>query len=90
MLTSIAISAISLFSISPAYAITATPSATPTVTVTPSDNQVNSNLQDRIRNMVQQNVSTTEAKLKEKLNELSLVGYAGKVTAVANSNLNLS
>jgi hypothetical protein len=84
----------------PSFAFIATSSATkaivtpsikisPSVTVTPSDTEIDNNLKDRIKTMVQQNLSTTEAKLKEKLTEMSLVGYAGKVTAVTATNLTI-
>lgn len=71
---------------SSAIAVTSTSSASTSNT---EETEVNTNLQDRIRNMVQQNVSTTEAQIKEKINQLSLVGYTGKVTEVAASNLTI-
>lgn len=71
---------------SSAIAVTSTSSASTSNT---EETEVNTNLQDRIRNMVQQNVSTTEAQIKEKINQLSLVGYTGKVTEVTASNLTI-
>lgn len=62
----------------PSNAVTATPSATPT-----------QNMEDKIKLLVQENLSTTEAKLKEKVNLQSLVGYAGKITTISSGNLTI-
>lgn len=55
-----------------------TPSATPTP-----------NMEDRIKLLVQENLSTTEAKLKEKVDLQSLVGFVGKITTISSGNLTL-
>jgi hypothetical protein len=57
-------------------AITATPSATPT-----------QNIEDKYKTIVQENLSSAEAKLKEKVNLQSLVGYVGKITTISSGNL---
>jgi len=59
-------------------AVTATPSATPT-----------QNMEDKIKLLVQENLSTTEAKLKEKLNVQALVGFVGKITTISSGNLTI-
>lgn len=64
--------------IQPAFAVTATPSATPT-----------QNMEDKIKLLVQENLSTTEAKLKEKVDLQSLVGFVGKITTISSGNLTL-
>lgn len=63
---------------SPTLAVTSTPSATPT-----------QNMEDKIKLLVQENLSTTEAKLKEKLNVQALVGYVGKITTISSGNLTI-
>lgn len=74
------LTAISLIFISSqdALAVTATPSATPT-----------QNIEDKIKTLVKDNLSTTEAKLKEKVNLQALVGYVGKITTISSGNLTL-
>lgn len=62
----------------PSLAVTATPSATPT-----------QNMEDKIKLLVQENLSTTEAKLKEKVDLQSLVGFVGKITTISSGNLTL-
>ena len=74
-------SAIFLILASPCLAATATTSADNAV--------VNSNIEDRIKNIVQQNLSTTEALIKERINENSLSGYVGKITNISSMNLTL-
>ena len=59
-------------------AVTSTPSATPT-----------QNMEDKIKLLVQENLSTTEAKLKEKLNVQALVGFVGKITTISSGNLTI-
>ena len=74
----------------PVFAITSTASATPstpTPTTLPSDA---SNLETKIQNYVQQNLATAEAKIKEKVNQLNLVGYVGKVTSISNSSVTIN
>jgi len=57
-------------------AITATPSAIPTT-----------NMADQVKQLVKDNLATTEAKLKEKVDLQSLVGYVGKITTLSSGNL---
>ncbi len=57
------------------YAVESTPSAEPT------------NMEDRIKTLVKENISTTEAKLKEKVDLQSLVGYVGKIKTIGSDNL---
>ena len=74
----------------PVFAKTATPSATPTILATPSatsDSTVQNNLETRIKNIVQQNLSTTEAELQAKINQQSIVGYAGRTTSISNNSI---
>lgn len=74
----------------PVFAKTATPSATPAISATPSatsDSTVQNNLETRFKNIVQQNLSTTEAELQAKINQQSIVGYAGKVTSISNNSI---
>ncbi len=61
-----------------ALAVTATPSATATP-----------NMADQVKQLVQENLATTEAKLKEKVNLQALVGYVGKITTISSGNLTL-
>lgn len=73
---------------------TSTPSATtatstPSAQVSPSDNDINQNLTERIKNITQEKLSSAEAQIKEKINQLSLVGYAGKVTSVTANSLTI-
>ncbi|HSV94675.1 MAG TPA: hypothetical protein VLH94_01690 [Spirochaetia bacterium] len=74
----LAILTFSIFSVKTAIAVTATPSATPT-----------HNIEDKIKILVQENLSTTEAKLKEKVNLQTMVGYVGKITTISSGNLTL-
>jgi len=60
----------------PALAITATPSATPTP-----------DIEEKYKLIVQENVSSIAAKLQEKVNLMSLVGYVGKITTISSGNL---
>ena len=62
----------------PVFAETATPEATPTA-----------NMEDKIKLLVQENLSTTEAKLKEKLDLQTLVGFVGKITTISSNNLTI-
>ncbi len=59
---------------------TTTPPASPSSATT---------MQDKIRLLVEENLSTTEAKLKEKIDLQSLVGFAGSVKSVGSNNLTL-
>lgn len=78
--TLFAISFIFLFftTIKPVSAETVTPSASPTT-----------NMEDKIKLLVQENLSTTEAKLKEKVDLQSLVAFAGKITTMSSGNLTI-
>lgn len=60
------------------YAIESTSSANPTT-----------NIEDKIKTLVKENISTTEAKLKEKLDLQSLVGYVGKIKTIGSDNLTI-
>lgn len=75
--TLISITAI-FFLVQPVMAVTATPSATPT-----------QNMADQVKTLVKENLATTEAKLKEKVDLQSLVGYVGKITTISSSNLTI-
>lgn len=78
--TLFAISFIFIFftTINPVFAETVTPSASPTT-----------NMEDKIKLLVQENLSTTEAKLKEKVDLQSLVAFAGKITTMSSGNLTI-
>lgn len=60
----------------PTLAVTATPSAT-------------SEMENKIKTLVQENLSTTEAKLKEKVDLQTLVGHVGKITTIGSNNLSI-
>lgn len=47
------------------------------------------NMQDKIKLLVQENLSTTEAKLKEKVDLQSLVGFVGKINTISSGNLTI-
>jgi len=68
---------------SPVMAIDSTSSATSSV----SDETVRDNLENRIKNIVKENLSTTEALLKERLNQISLVGYVGQISSISSESL---
>lgn len=68
--------ALNLIIVPQTLAITATPSASPTTSMA-----------DQVKLLVQENLSTTEAKLKEKLNIQALVGFVGKITTISSGNL---
>jgi len=44
---------------------------------------------DQVKILVQENLATTEAKLKEKVDLQSLVGFVGKVTTISSGNFTL-
>lgn len=67
-----------LIVITPVYAEIGTSSASPTP-----------NMEDKIKLLVQENLSTTEAKLKEKVDLQSLVGFVGKITTISSGNLTI-
>ncbi len=60
------------------FAISATPSAEPTT-----------NMADQVKQLIKENLATTEAKLKEKVDLQSLVGFVGKITTISSGNLTL-
>jgi len=62
---------------------TATPSATPKVSATPT------NLEDKIKNLVKENLSATESNLKESINLKSLVGYVGAIKTISAGNISI-
>ena len=68
-----------------AFAITqATPSATPSISSTPTPN-----IEDKIKLLVKENLSTTEAKLKEKMDLQSLVGYVGTISSISSGVISM-
>ena len=69
-----------LLFLSPALASTSTPSATPTGTA-------ETTIEEKVRNIVQQNLSTTEALIKDRLEKSQLVGLVGRLTAIAQENI---
>lgn len=71
-----------LISFTPSYATTATPASE--TTATPSGAQ---DLQEKIKKMVEENLSATESNLKEKINLQTLVGYVGTIKSVSSGNL---
>ena len=75
LLTSLAFSFVV---VTPALAVTATPSATTTP-----------DMADQVKTLVKENLATTEAKLKEKVDLQSLVGFVGKISTIGSSNLTL-
>lgn len=60
----------------PVLAATATPSAT-------------QDIQEKIKRMVEENISSTEADLREKINLQTLVGYVGTVKSINSGNITL-
>lgn len=62
----------------PALAVTATPSASTTP-----------DMAAQVKTLVKENLATTEAKLKEKVDLQSLVGFVGKISTIGSSNLTL-
>ena len=65
---------------SPILAATASPSATPSET---------QDIQEKIKKMVEENLSTTESNLKEKINLQTLVGYVGTIKSINSGNLTI-
>ncbi len=72
--------------IRPIYAATVTPTATPSSSITPSDTQ---DIQEKIKTMVKENIGSTEASLREKINLQTLVGYVGTVKSINSGNITL-
>lgn len=66
-----------------AVAPTATPSATPKISATPT------NLEDKIKNLVKENLSATESNLKESINLKSLVGHVGTIKTISSDNITI-
>lgn len=60
------------------FATTATPSAT----ITP-------NMADQVKALVKDNLATTEARLKEKVDLQSLVGFVGTISTISSQNLTI-
>ena len=65
---------------SPILAATASPSATPSET---------QDIQEKIKKMVEENLSTTESNLKEKINLQTLVGSVGTNKTINSGNLTI-
>ncbi len=59
------------------FAATATPSASPTETV------------EKIKNLVKENLTTTEANIQKESTSKSLVGFTGKVKTVGTKNITI-
>lgn len=79
---------------SPVYAATssaktniATPSAT--LTTTPTISNIQKNLEDRIKTIVNDNLSTAEAKLRQEINNKQLVGKIGIINSIQANSFNL-
>ena len=70
--------ALPFFFATPAFSATSTPSATTTP-----------NMADQVKLLVQENLATTEAKLKEKVDLQSIVGFVGKISTISSQNLTL-
>lgn len=64
------------------------PSPTATDTSTPTDSPTT--IQEKIRTLVRDNLATTESKLKEKIDQSTLVGYSGEITEIKNGNVTIS
>lgn len=77
MFRALTLIAFTIFLVSPVQAETSTPSAIQTPT----------NMEDKIKLLVQENLSTTEAKLKEKVDLHTLVGFAGFIKTISSDNL---
>lgn len=77
MFRALTLIAFTILLVSPVQAETSTPSAIQTPT----------NMEDKIKLLVQENLSTTEAKLKEKVDLHTLVGFAGFVKTISSDNL---
>jgi len=69
---------ISLITPTSLFATTATPSAT----ITP-------NMADQVKALVKDNLATTEARLKEKVDLQSLVGFVGTISTISSQNLTI-
>lgn len=59
------------------FAVTATPSASPTETV------------EKIKNLVKENLTTTEANIQKESASKSIVGFSGKVKTVGTKNITI-
>ena len=75
------------FSATVIRAVSSTPSAQTEEEQASPDSEIRNNLQNRIRNIVQQNLSTTEAELAEKVAQNKLVGYTGIITAISTESI---
>jgi len=62
---------------------TATPSAQLSVSPAPT------NIEDKIKLLVKENLSTTEAKLKEMMDLQSLVGYVGTISSISSGVISI-
>ena len=74
--------------IPPILAASATPSptATPSASITPSETQ---DIQQKIKNLVKENLSATETSLKDKINLQTLVGYVGEINSINSGNISI-
>ena len=62
------------------------PASVNAATATPSATQ---SLQDTIKKMVEENISSTEASLREKINLQILVGYVGVINSINSGNITI-
>lgn len=60
-----------------------------TPTPTADEATVKSNLEDRVKEIVQEKLSSSEAQIKNKLGQLALVGFVGEVESVSNNSISL-
>ena len=66
--------------------LTRNPSSALAATATPSATQ---DIQDKIKKMVEENISSTEASLREKINLQILVGYVGVINSINSGNITI-
>lgn len=80
------------FAATPSAKATPTPlEATPTATIsiTPKIEDVKNNIEERIRTIVTNNLSTAEAKIKQEVNIKKLVGKVGQISSIQTNSFNL-
>ena len=69
-----------------AASATPSPTATPSASITPSETQ---DIQQKIKNLVKENLSATETSLKDKINLQTLVGYVGEINSINSGNISI-
>lgn len=82
------LSIISFFFIS-SIVITNAAEAEITPTPTADEATVKSNLEERVKEIVSEKLSSSEAQIKNKLGQLSLVGYSGQVNNVSQNSITI-